>query len=104
MSGKAEQTVEIFARVCSKIDNGAFGLPSVKTLINWLTTYGYWAALAAFVIGAILWALGNKLGHSSASGGGKGMIMGGAVCVLLVTFAPALVNSLTEVGRQSGRC
>lgn len=103
MSGKAEQTVEVFARVCSRIDSGAFGLPSIKTLINWLTTYAFWAMLAVAIIGVIVWGIGSISNHGGAGKGKIALVVGGLGVVILAAL-PALINALTEVGRQSGRC
>ncbi|MGC9132755.1 MAG: hypothetical protein ACP5HJ_03950 [Candidatus Micrarchaeia archaeon] len=78
-------------QVSSVLCNIVKGIKSVVTVI----------AVAMFVVGGVLYAIGNLLTGSmkqSAHGWAQGLIIGGLVGIVLVIIAQPIVNLIAQLG------
>jgi hypothetical protein len=76
-------------------------LPIFGTLQGFLDSVGWLALLlcvAAIIIGGIRWALGSSSSNPAQAGGGKNMVIGGAIGAAIIGAANLLVNIAFNAG------
>lgn len=76
--------------------DGAPGVETITTLLNWLAQYSLWACLAALLAGGGLFAWGRRQGAHGMAITGTALAGGGAVGVVLVGLAPQIVEALYQ--------
>ncbi len=72
------------------------GLPGgelAQQLLDWLAQGALWGALAALLIGGLVWGLSARAGNSMQAGTGRTYAIGGAVGALIAGLAPTVVNT-----------
>lgn len=68
------------------------GTTQLNTLIGGMVTWVLLACVAAVLIGAASWGIGNRSGYYGATQNGRMMVLGGSVGAMVAGAASALVN------------
>jgi hypothetical protein len=68
------------------------GTTQLNTLLGGLVTWVLLACVAAVLIGAASWGIGNRSGYYGATQNGRMMVLGGSVGAMVAGAASALVN------------
>jgi hypothetical protein len=68
------------------------GTTELNTLLGGMVTWVLLACVAAILIGAASWGIGNRSGYYGATQNGRMMVLGGSVGAMVAGAASALVN------------
>lgn len=81
-------------------------LPGTAQLSNLASGLGFWAlliAIAAMVVGAAMWAVGNHSQNYQQSFNGRRTVITSGLAGLVIGAAPALVTWFFNLGQKVGR-
>jgi len=78
--------------------NGLPGIPAVQKLIDGLAAAALLGCVAAVLIGAAQWALGNRSNNYSHSSDGKSKVFYGLIGAFVVGAAAAIINFFYSSG------
>lgn len=70
----------------------------IQSLVNGLAFWALIAALAALVIGAAMWAIGNQMQNMQQSSAGRRAVLTSIVAAILLGAAPTLINFFFTTG------
>jgi hypothetical protein len=79
------------------------GLPGTDQLTSLASGLGFWAlliAIAAMVVGAAMWAIGNHSQNYQQSFNGRRTVITSGLAALVIGAAPALVSWFFNLGQQ----
>jgi hypothetical protein len=71
---------------------------TVSNLVGGLETLALFACVGAIIVGAALWAAGNRSGNFSGAHNGRQMVFYGVIGAMVIGGASALVNWATGIG------
>lgn len=72
----------------------------IQGLLDGLSGWALWGALAGVLISALVWAVGANAGNYHAAGKGKTGVLIALVAALLVGAGPTLINFFSDLGQQ----
>ncbi len=81
----------------------ATDLPGTSQLSSLASGLGFWAlliAIAAMVVGAAMWAIGNHSQNYQQSFNGRRTVVASGLAALVIGAAPALVTWFFNLGQQ----
>ena len=79
------------------------GLPGTDQLTSLASGLGFWAlliAIAAMVVGAAMWAIGNHSQNYQQSFNGRRAVLASGLAALVIGAAPALVHWFFNLGQK----
>ncbi len=70
----------------------------IQSLINGVAFWALIASLAALVIGAAMWAIGNQMQNMQQSSAGRRAVLTSVASAILLGAAPTLINFFFATG------
>jgi len=68
------------------------GSAVLQSLVNGVASWALIGAMAALLIGAVMWAVGNQTQNMQTSSAGRRAVVTALVAAILLGAAPALIN------------